>query len=297
MTDALTAAEKLEAWSKLDGTWYANVGRKTAADMCKTFAEVAALLRQSASVPSDDVVENALSAFYGADWKTECDDFVVTARIDRMRSALRAAGIAGPVTVTHEMVGAASKAHQEEWGRWIGRSNWKPDQYEVCRFDDSGNAGSFSEIHAFQSSAEAGEALASMRAERSMGAALAAALSLPREPAQGEREEILAGLRDDAAWAERTSVELPDDQIALASGLELVRRRSLAAASFITALRTPQPVSGERGVMISMEMLNFLQGIGPLDGIHFGDDERRHKKGRFWWRKYLPAAPQTGETK
>lgn len=39
-------------------------------------------------------------------------------------------------------------------------------------------------------------------------------------------------------------------------------------------------------VLISEELVQFLNGEGTLDGWGFG--ERPAKSGAFWWRKYLP---------
>jgi hypothetical protein len=39
------------------------------------------------------------------------------------------------------------------------------------------------------------------------------------------------------------------------------------------------------------ELIEFLDGSGPLDGVWFGE-EHPTLKGKFWWRKYLPALSQ-----
>jgi hypothetical protein len=39
------------------------------------------------------------------------------------------------------------------------------------------------------------------------------------------------------------------------------------------------------------ELIAFLDGSGPLDGVWFGE-EHPTEPGRFWWRKYLPALSQ-----
>jgi hypothetical protein len=39
------------------------------------------------------------------------------------------------------------------------------------------------------------------------------------------------------------------------------------------------------------ELIAFLDGSGPLDGVWFGE-EHPTLKGKFWWRKYLPALSQ-----
>jgi hypothetical protein len=35
-----------------------------------------------------------------------------------------------------------------------------------------------------------------------------------------------------------------------------------------------------------VELLDFLQGTGPLEGVHFGD-EHPTRRGAFWWRTIL----------
>jgi hypothetical protein len=39
--------------------------------------------------------------------------------------------------------------------------------------------------------------------------------------------------------------------------------------------------------VISNELLRFLRGSAPIEGIWFGDSHPSHK-GNFWWRKLLP---------
>jgi hypothetical protein len=39
------------------------------------------------------------------------------------------------------------------------------------------------------------------------------------------------------------------------------------------------------------ELIAFLDGSGPLDGVWFGETHPT-EPGRFWWRKYLPALTQ-----
>ena len=43
-------------------------------------------------------------------------------------------------------------------------------------------------------------------------------------------------------------------------------------------------------VAVSREVIAFLQGAGPLDGVWFGD-KHPTERGAFWWRKHLVAAP------
>ena len=42
---------------------------------------------------------------------------------------------------------------------------------------------------------------------------------------------------------------------------------------------------------VSSEMLEFLRGAAPLDGVWFGEPHPT-ERGQFWWRKYLTAPPQ-----
>lgn len=50
----------------------------------------------------------------------------------------------------------------------------------------------------------------------------------------------------------------------------------------LAALRLPDPEPDVR------EVLAFLAGEGPLDGVYFGEAHPTDR-GLFWWRKYLPA--------
>lgn len=45
-------------------------------------------------------------------------------------------------------------------------------------------------------------------------------------------------------------------------------------------------------VRISREVLDFLTGSGPLEGMWYGD--RPAGAPMFWWRKYLPNPPKGG---
>jgi hypothetical protein len=42
-------------------------------------------------------------------------------------------------------------------------------------------------------------------------------------------------------------------------------------------------------VTLSREVFDFLMGVGPLEGVHFGD-LHDGLPGRFWWRAVLRAA-------
>lgn len=47
--------------------------------------------------------------------------------------------------------------------------------------------------------------------------------------------------------------------------------------------------------IVPMEVIEFLRGSAPLDGVWFGD-KHPTEKGAFWWRRRL-AAPAIGEGK
>lgn len=47
------------------------------------------------------------------------------------------------------------------------------------------------------------------------------------------------------------------------------------------------------GVWVEQEVIDFLHGVGPLDGKHFGEVEEREiggaiRKSQYWWRRFLP---------
>jgi len=44
---------------------------------------------------------------------------------------------------------------------------------------------------------------------------------------------------------------------------------------------------------VSDEIIAFLLGEGPLDGVYFGEKHPFHE-GRYWWRKHLRKNP-TGQ--
>ncbi len=49
----------------------------------------------------------------------------------------------------------------------------------------------------------------------------------------------------------------------------------------LSAVQSEQEPAGE-----VQELIRFLQGAGPLDGVWFGDPHPT-EKGAFWWRKRL----------
>lgn len=48
-----------------------------------------------------------------------------------------------------------------------------------------------------------------------------------------------------------------------------------------------KPKKRNKKVLVSQEMINFLHGVGPLCGCHFGEIPS-NERGQFWWRKLLP---------
>lgn len=54
-----------------------------------------------------------------------------------------------------------------------------------------------------------------------------------------------------------------------------------------------EPVQAET-VPVRADVLAFLQGSAPLNGAWFGE-KPDGERGQFWWRKYLPPAPQQAE--
>lgn len=72
-----------------------------------------------------------------------------------------------------------AEAYEAERERWVGRTNKaEAKPYEICRFDDSGFAGSFSEIHSFATYEESAAALDQLR----NAASARAAVEAMREP-------------------------------------------------------------------------------------------------------------------
>lgn len=70
-----------------------------------------------------------------------------------------------------------ARAIEDERSRWVGRTNKMRGDgkiYEICRFDDSGFAGSFSEIHGFADYAESCLFMEIARQERCGRAAIEA---------------------------------------------------------------------------------------------------------------------------
>lgn len=53
----------------------------------------------------------------------------------------------------------------------------------------------------------------------------------------------------------------------------------------------------QAGAVVPDNVLTFLHGQGPLDGVWFGEPHPIYQ-GKFWWRAFLPAAPKPeGEEK
>lgn len=69
--------------------------------------------------------------------------------------------------------------------------------------------------------------------------------------------------------------------------------RNLADAA-LAALRPAQDAEG--WVLVQREVVEFLRGAAPLDGVWFGD-KHWEKPGAFWWRSHLPSPPRTLEGK
>ena len=75
-----------------------------------------------------------------------------------------------------EATEAGAAAYDFEQAKWTDRTNkGEKKPFEVCRFDDSDLAGSFSDIFKFSTRAEAEDFLDTMRSLRPMKAALTAA--------------------------------------------------------------------------------------------------------------------------
>lgn len=82
-----------------------------------------------------------------------------------------------------EMTERVADAWMDEWDRWVVRTNKLRNDgliYEVCRFDDSGLAGSFSEIHPFADATTSAVALGEFRRTRAARAVLMAMLDPTR---------------------------------------------------------------------------------------------------------------------
>jgi hypothetical protein len=47
------------------------------------------------------------------------------------------------------------------------------------------------------------------------------------------------------------------------------------------------PVPAGDAVSVRADVVSFLHGEGPLDGVHFGGRPDT-QSGPYWWRKYLP---------
>lgn len=69
---------------------------------------------------------------------------------------------------------------------------------------------------------------------------------------------------------------------------EYIRRNGTKYASWVEPLYTtpPQrkPLTDEQ-----IEMLQFLDGSRPLDGVWFGEEHPK-QRGEYWWRKHLHRA-------
>ena len=52
----------------------------------------------------------------------------------------------------------------------------------------------------------------------------------------------------------------------------------------------------EKRVLVSVALVEFLNGSAPLDGVWYGE-EAPSGKPRFWWRRYFAARRQRGQQK
>jgi hypothetical protein len=77
--------------------------------------------------------------------------------------------------MANEMIEAVAKAWHDEFDRWIQRdARFLGLGFQVCRFDDSGNAGEFSEEHSYDTAELAESEFQRKRDNRSARAAIAA---------------------------------------------------------------------------------------------------------------------------
>ena len=92
-----------------------------------------------------------------------------------------------------------------------------------------------------------------------------------------DREQLVREAEALAEWIENSA--------AMERAVNSISWRQEQAA-IIRLLLSLLPKEGE---VVSDEMLNFLHGIGPLNGVHFGE-KPKGERGQYWWRKQLPNA-------
>ena len=56
-----------------------------------------------------------------------------------------------------------------------------------------------------------------------------------------------------------------------------------------SAARKRKKLTPKQRVSVPADVVEFLLGIGPLEGCHFGE-RPNGAQGAFWWRKYLHGA-------
>lgn len=119
----------------------------------------------------------------------------------------------------------------------------------------------------------------------------------------------------ESAGSSATTLRTSPQQVAVPQGWQLVPNEVIALYNFMDA--TFVPLSGQQEQIkvsldyarktmlaappppqlsnISAEVMAFLSGAGPLDGVWFGEDHPT-ERGKFWWRKHLvsvaPKPPQ-----
>lgn len=110
---------------------------------------------------------------------------------------------------------------------------------------------------------------------------------------QQEIVEALRGDWDDSArlWfadrIEEHGIAPPDGRTPVAWAIDTPHGRGY---SFAEELLDSYPVP-DGMVLVRKDLVEFLCGAEPIDGVWFGEKHPNHV-GNYWWRKFLAAAPE-----
>lgn len=83
--------------------------------------------------------------------------------------------------------------------------------------------------------------------------------------------------------------EFPESEMPITDATEADIRKWVEQGEFTRPLYGLPPATTGT-VQVPAEVVRFLNGEGRLLGVYFGDDHPNYQ-GKFWWRKFLPAAP------
>ena len=125
--------------------------------------------------------------------------------------------------------------------------------------------------------------------QRELNALRAAA---PTAQPSGETTVDIERLLDNAATSSQERELLRDDEGEKTLLREAIRLNVVELLLRYASSQPSREAVPEGYQLVRTDVCKFLRGAGPLHGIWFG--EKVGTQGRYWWRKYLAAAPKEG---